>query len=338
MNIAYLDLNYPDHFEDYSYMPKKYGGGRIVAAAFLNQSPTSDIKFYVHADERSFSSVAADSKKFCVNLSWEQRKAIRDGKAVKDVIPFAEMYDLFFHASTNIHLNLEGLKAKQVVWSIGWSETVNPANEHLICFDFKHQQPLTSSTTHKLYHAVIGPNVEPFQEYEKQDFIFQCTRHTGCFQSMLVAQFALKHRIQTIFAGPIEHGYPLMDYIDNKVTFYLGEISQEEKIRYNKLAKFHTQLQNYPTCATLSAKESLSYGTPIIAMPIGGWPDFIKQGVNGFIIQSEQQFLDAWNSRDKIKQKDCYDTASEHSEAKMIEQFTEAFKKVVNGTSESTTS
>ena len=64
-------------------------------------------------------------------------------------------------------------------------------------------------------------------------------------------------------------------------------------------------------------------------MPVGGWPDFIREGINGYIIRSEQDFTNAWNNRDNIKQIDCYNTATEHSEERMITQFTEAFKKIL---------
>lgn len=325
MKIAYLDLNHPDFFEDYSYSPKRYGGGRIIPGPLMELYND----FIIHSDKRSFENVRPDKLGQCRILDWPARKAIREGGALKDLIQNAESYDLFFHANTNIHLNLEGLKAQQLVWSVGWSETLHPENSHVCYFDLKHQQPLLSHNKHIVHHIVIGPKVGPFQEYPKEDLIFQCTRHEKCFQSMEVAQLALKYGIKTVFAGPMQHGYPLPTLIDNKTTFYLGEISNEEKIYWNKRAKFNTQLQSWPTCATLSAKESLSYGSAIICLPIGGWTDFIKQGINGFIINGEQEFINAWAARDTIKQKDCYDTAVEFGEDKMVETLQKAFVSIL---------
>jgi hypothetical protein len=324
MKIAYIDLNYPDFFEDYSYEPRRYGGGRIVPAPLMQMFNN----FHIFSDKRSFDNVQQDKLSQCRILDWEHRKAIRDGAPVKDVIPDASNYDLFFHANTNIHLNLDNLAAQQVVWSVGWSETVNPKNIHVMFFDRFHQMPILMHGNHIIYDIVIGPKIEPFQEYQKEDMIFQCTRHEKCFQSMEVAQLALKYKIKTIFAGPMQKGYPLPDYIDNKITFYLGEISQAEKIRLNKLAKVHTQFQSWPTCATLSAKEAMSYGCFPIALPIGGWPDFIQQGVNGFIINSESEFVQAWERRNSISQRACYNTALEHGEDKMIFKIQEAFQKI----------
>ena len=74
----------------------------------------------------------------------------------------------------------------------------------------------------------------------------------------------------------------------------------------------------------------MSYGSFPIALPIGGWPDFIRNGVNGFIINSEQDFINAWNNRDKISQRECYNTALEHSEDKMVAKLQDAFEKITS--------
>lgn len=324
MKILYCDINHPEFFEDYSYSPKRYGGGRIIPGPLMERFEN----IHIASDKRSFENVRTDKLGQCRILEWQSRKAIREGAPVKDFIPNADQYDLFFHANTNIHLNLDGLKAEQVVWSVGWSETLHPLNINVMYFDQLHQQPLLSHNNHRIFKTIIGPKVEPFVEYPKEDLIFQCTRHEKSFQSIELAQIALKWKIKTIFAGPMQHGYPLKNYIDNITTFYLGEISNEDKISWNKKAKFNTQLQNWPTCATLSAKESLAYGSAIIALPIGGWPSFIKQGVNGFIVNSEEGIIEAWNKRDTILQRNCYETALEHSEEKMIETLQAAFKDI----------
>jgi hypothetical protein len=325
MKIAYIDLNYPDHFEDYSYFPKSYGGGRIVAGPMMEK--LND--FYVYSDERSFQNLKDNKKSQAKILDWPKREALRNGACVKSVIPEADDYDLFFSHTTNINLNLSNCRSKKYgVWTIGWKETIHQDIENVVCFSQKFQEPIFLGRPN-IFHAVIGPKMDSFQEYQKEDMIFQCTRHVECFQSIEVAQLALKYNIKTIFAGPIGNNYRLMDFIDNKTTFYLGSISQEDKVKYNKIAKFHTQFQTYPTCATLSAKESLSYGTPIMASAIGEWPSFIVEGLNGFIVRSEQDFLKAWENRDNIKQLNCYNSVVKYSEDKMIQEFYEVFNQIV---------
>jgi glycosyltransferase involved in cell wall biosynthesis len=326
MKIAYIDLNYHDHFEDYSYHPKTYGGGRIVAGAMMDKLDN----FYIYSDEKSFKNLKDGKKSQAKIIDFNKRQALCNGACVKSIIPEADEYDLFFSHTTHINLNLSNCRSQKYgVWSIGFQETIHPDIQHVVFFAKNFQNPILLGRPN-IYHAVIGPNIENFKEYKKEDLIFQCTRHTELFQSTIVANFALKNNIQTIFAGPIQKGYPLMDFIDNKTTHYIGEISNEEKIKYNKLAKFHTQFQTYPTCATLSAKESLSYGTPIMATNIGEWPSFIQEGINGFIISNEEDFIRAWGKRDLIDQKKCYDSIVQFSESNMIDQFNTVFKKIIN--------
>ena len=325
MKIAYIDLNYPDHFEDYSYFPKSYGGGRIVAGPMMEKLD----EFYVYSDERSFKNLKDNKKSQAKVLDWPKREALRNGACVKSIIPEADDYDLFFSHTTNINLNLTNCRSKKYgVWTIGWRETIHQDIGHVICFSQKFQEPIFLGSPN-IYHAVIGPKMEPFQEHQKEDMIFQCTRHCDTFQSIQVAQLALKYNIKTVFAGPISDNYSLMNFIDNQKTFYLGCISQEDKIKYNKIAKFHTQFQTYPTCATLSAKESLSYGTPIMATNIGEWSNFIINGLNGFIINNEEDFINAWNSRDQIKQVNCYNNVIRFSEDQMIKDFYYVFKQII---------
>ena len=42
-----------------------------------------------------------------------------------------------------------------------------------------------------------------------------------------------------------------------------------------------------------------------MATNIGEWSNFIINGLNGFIINNEEDFINAWNFRDKIKQVNC---------------------------------
>ena len=47
--------------------------------------------------------------------------------------------------------------------------------------------------------------------------------------SIEIAKECIKYKIKGIFAGTIGKDYELMDYIDNINTFFLGEISDNEK-------------------------------------------------------------------------------------------------------------
>lgn len=61
-----------------------------------------------------------------------------------------------------------------------------------------------------------------FIEREKEDYIFQCTRHDAAFNTIPVADFCNIYGIKGIFAGSCDYSYDLLSHIDNVHTFYLG--------------------------------------------------------------------------------------------------------------------
>lgn len=325
MQICYIDINAPDCIEDYSYASvTRYGGGRIIAAALLEKLDT----LHIYANPICFDNVRTGKINQCFSLGDEAREAIKNGAPIKNYIADADQYDIFFHHFSHIHLNLEGCRSqKQVVWPVGWREPVHPLNENIMLFDKENQEPQIQGTA-KIYDITIGPKFEPFQEYKKKDIIFQCSRHFSHYNSILVAKLALKYEIQTIFAGPIENGYPLMNFVDNKTTHYIGVIDQKTKQDFYKRAKLNTQFQGYNISVTLAGKEAASYGCPILATPVGGWNSFIKPGINGFKFVTENHFIEAWEKRNLILQKHCYNEALQFSENRMVEMVLKALEEI----------
>ena len=325
MKIAYFDLNEDDFCEDYSDNPNQYGGGRIVAAGLLDSVGYIDI----FGDLKCFTNVKESKKHQCFALPSEIKNKIKAGEEIKNLIPNAESYDIFFHHFANRSINLNGLpNSKQVVWPVGWKESVSSKIKNVLLFDFNSETRYSPDT--KIYKIVIGPKFSPFQEYKKEDFIFQCSRHCQHYSSIQVAEFCNKNNIKAYFAGPIDEGYKLLEEIDNKNTFYLGVISQDLKRELFKKSKANVQIQNYPISVTLTAKEAASYGNMIIKYPNGNddWVSFIEESKNGFFVKNGKEFLDAWSKRNTIKQLDCYSLGKQHSEENMNRLVIEALNKI----------
>lgn len=324
MKILYVDLNYIDFFEDYSYEPQAYGGGRVMAGPFLEKRDN----FYIASDIRSFLNVREGKKKQCYPLTWPEREKLRRGVPLLEILPESKDFDVVVHHFANICLNLQGLNAKQVCWPVGWRETVHPKTPNVALFNQRYQETFLPGSP-KVFEVTIGPNIPPFQEYQKEDMIFQCTRQEELFQSIYVAKLALKYGIKLVLAGPIAKGYPLLDYIDEKTTFYLGQISETLKTECAKKAKAITQFQQFPTPITLAAKHALAYGCFVMAIPVGEWPEFVKDGVNGFIVNNEDEFKKSWDRRNEVRQVDCHNSVLRYSEDNMIASFEKCFAELV---------
>jgi len=322
MKILYLDLNDDNLIEDYSPNPNKYGGGRIFASAALQR----DNNFFIAAGEKCFANIL--NKSNCIVTSAEQRLGLISGKRVKDIIPQSESFDIFVYHRFDTVLNLEGLKGKQCCWAVGRDEKINSEMEDLLLYDRNNQNSIVSNKT-KIHDITIGVDIPLFQEYKKEKLIFQCTRHEGIFGSIQVAQLCKEYSIPLVLAGPIQNGYPLMQYVDGDLIKYIGIISNSEKATYYKKAMLTTYLHFWQTPFNLSAIESLSYGTPIMATPNGFWPKLIKNNVNGFIIETKDDFIKSINNCLNIRQIDCYNSSLEYSSDKMIQSFYSVFNNII---------
>jgi hypothetical protein len=319
MKISYIDLNHHDFYESYSINPNRYGGGRVFASWAKELLPD----FHIYSTEQSFKDLTDDeNKKNCHIISQEQINHLKNGAKLSEIIPDTNDSNAILHHFTQIYINTDRL---QFVWSVGLNEYINPKHSYLMLYSRKRQNPIISNPNTLIFDITIGTNIpDVFINNDKENFIFQCTRHNSMFGSSIVANYCNKNNIKAYFAGPIDNGYDLLNYINNKDTFYLGQISEQDKIEFTKKARLCTFLHDWQTPFNLSAIDSLGNGTPILATNIGFWPDLIKKNINGFIIDrhNENQFLDAWEESNKINQIDCYNTVyPKYSIKNMLESF-----------------
>lgn len=329
LKIVYIDLN-ESHFEDYSSSNcRNYGGGRIFAAYAKELLNNNKDEFWLYSNPQSFVNLNdSERKDRCVEIDAIQRQLLRDGHHITKIIPDAEKFDIICHHFSSYYINIEGLKCKQIAWSLGYSEIINENFENFILYNH-YQFPRILNSLTKINYVPIGKSIPPFQEYKKQDYIFQCTRHCPSFGSIDVARFCAHHKIPVIFAGPLDKNYPLMNYVDGKMIKYLGVISEEEKIKLTKEARLYTFIHNWPTPMNLSSYESLSYGTPIAATNVGFWPSLVKEGINGFMINSFDDLLKAYENAPKLNQLDCYNSVKDFNIENMVNGFYKVFEEIL---------
>lgn len=327
MKVLYLDVNPlgTSVCEDYSFdNPRRYGGGSVFARWMRKMNPNG---FNIIAHSKCFENMSESNG--CIVWDEGAQEKVLAGEPIVNLIPNAESYDLFLTHNPAVYLNLEGLKTKQAAWCVGYLDTVHPKQEHLFLYnEFQHPKILNPNT--KSHKITIGKLLPEFKEYEKEDYIFQCSRQCALFSSSLIARFCIENKIRGVFAGPLDKDCDLMSYIDNKTTFYLGQISEEEKIDYTKRARLYTLLHNWPTPFSLSAVEALSFGTPVACVKTGFWPSLIKHSVNGFFVGSEQALLAAYECAQHVSQFDCWLSAAPFSVPNMVESVLNACRKVIN--------
>lgn len=320
MKILYIDFS--GGAEHLILNPTRYGGGRIVPT-YLRENLDN---FYTAGLAESFTGIGSKEKwDRCIVLDKGQIFQLRNGEKLENII--ADKFDLLLTSSPDLYVNTE---IPQLVWCVGYKEKVNPAHKNVLLHNLYNQYPVFYSKP-TVYGFRLGINIPEFQEYKKEDIVFQCTNHSHFLQSIITAQLCQQYKIRCILAGPISENYPLLQYIDNYYVKYIGQISEETKIELSKKSKVHTLLfSNFINECPLSGKIALAYGNQIFSTPIGDMPNKIKEGVNGKFIVYEEDFINGWNNRDCISQRECYDSIKEYSVENMVLDINKIFQEILN--------
>lgn len=96
--------------------------------------------------------------------------------------------------------------------------------------------------------------------------------------------------------------------LDDPLVEFIGEIGEHEKSDFlgNALATLFPI--DWPEPFGLVMTESMACGTPVIAWEKGSVPEIIEEGLNGFVVNSQQEALQAINKLHTIKRRDCRET------------------------------
>lgn len=327
MKIGYFELCYSEGwFEDYSINPKGYGGGAVFARWGKEMLNDADNEFILFGPEEAFRNFGPNERRDkCVALPHSVLKAIRLKLPIDQLISGLEIFDLIVHHHTCETINMGNLKMPQVHWSaFGKGDAGHPNNNYTLLYTPGEK----SSFGEKYKYIKIGKPVGPLEYTVKQPYIFQCSRHDDHMNTREVAQNCLKYGIKGYFGGPIHNNYGLMEFIDNKTTFYLGLISEEEKLLMTKFATLTTYLHKWDTVFNQSVIESWALGTPILANNVGFFKYTLKHGINGFAYDGSN-FKEAFDGAAMIDQKSCWLTAKEYSVEEMVASFKKAFEEII---------
>lgn len=329
MKISYIDLQCNNPKEKYWLNVDGYGGAACFARYALTLLNNNDTQFDIIGSVENFIGIETEEKrKHCITLSEESLAAMRHGAPLKDHIPNAEQYDLFVFHHDCMSLNTNGLRGKAVSWSLmGDAGAQHPSTPYVLLY-----RPGEQARYGKGFPIVIGKYVPPTFRYSPNRLrhgIFQCSRHDVHMNSIAVAQFCLEHKITGIFAGPILDNYPLLKYIDDETTIYLGLISENLKNYYAERAVATTYLHTWDTAFNLSAIESLAVGIPIIAANRGCFKYLVKEGINGFYWNPGDNLLDLYNECKELDSEEIWKTALPYSHVAMVDSFYKAFKEIL---------
>lgn len=326
MNILSIEHNL---YEQVGINTTRHGGGGVFSRYGKQLLNDDNNEFLVCGYEKSFDNLSdLDNKKSCIILPDDVMDRLNSGYPLDQILPQVKDFDIVVHHRDSFAYNLGEMKAKQVYWSTFYDHTVSPKIDAALIYSY--EQRLRYFPTNKVYKVVIGSYVpREFPDIQKEDYIFVCTRHDSTMDTNVILKLCIKYGIKCIVAGPILDSYPLL--IDNIHIFYLGEITNEKKNELSKKAMLYSCIQNWETIFSLSAIESLAYGTPIIARNLGCFKYVLKDGINGFYFDgNDQTFLDIIENAKKLDLRKVWKSAWEFSDVAMVNSFYGAFKDILN--------
>lgn len=124
---------------------------------------------------------------------------------------------------------------------------------------------------------------------------------------------------------------------------FVGQVSHKEKIKYLQNArcvifpvmKFYgqergkTNIWIEPGC--MIPLEANACGTPIIASPNGFIGEVISEGINGFLSNTIDEFIDKIKKIESVDSEMCRCRAEYFSDKYMVENYLNTYEKIING-------
>ena len=103
-------------------------------------------------------------------------------------------------------------------------------------------------------------------------------------------------------------------------TKFLGWIKGKEKEQILRNSDLSV-LPSYIDCLPNSLLEAMSYGVPVISTPVGGIPDVLEDGVNGFIVPCGDTVMLSKRITDILKNYSLFQNMSKNNYRKIAQNF-----------------
>ncbi len=128
-----------------------------------------------------------------------------------------------------------------------------------------------------------------------------------------------------------ENIQPLLDEFQKSLTLKLyAEPPHEFKFEVYRKAKCTLFTSQWEEPFGLVMIESMACGTPVIALKRGAAPEVIIDGKTGFLVETEEEMIEAAKNIDKINPEDCRKHVEENfSLKKMAGDYIKIYKKIL---------
>jgi glycosyltransferase involved in cell wall biosynthesis len=192
------------------------------------------------------------------------------------------------------------------------TELISISNEQRTEFPELHYQTI---------YNPINTSIFPFNSAPKPYAL--CIGTIGMHKNQHEAiEASQKAGIPIVLAGKIRD----QEYFDEKIkphvdginVVYHGELSFEEKVKLYQEASVFLFPIKWQEPFGLVVIEALSCGTPVIAYPNGGPKEIVKDGENGYLVNSTDEMAEKIKIIDRIDRKKCREDVEERFSEEVI--------------------
>lgn len=119
-------------------------------------------------------------------------------------------------------------------------------------------------------------------------------------------------------------------FIDDRQIIYIGELGHDAKVELLKGASATLHPVIWPEPFGLVMIESMSCGTPVLALNNGSIPEVIKDKITGFVENNIEDLILRVKDIEKINRFDCRKHVEDNFSAqKMADNYLETYKKIL---------
>lgn len=187
-----------------------------------------------------------------------------------------------------------------------------------------------------IYNGIKVENYE-FNEYPEEYFLYlgRLNREKGIITALKVAKKAgVKLVVAGNMIGAEEWNYfmqevqPLLN--DESVNF-VGQVDFKEKVKLFKNAKGFLFPIDRREPFGLVMIEAMACGTPVVAFREGSVPEVVEHGKTGFIVDTEDEMVEAIKNISSIKRVDCRKAVEEKFSLNlMVDRYEKLYQKIAN--------
>jgi glycosyltransferase involved in cell wall biosynthesis len=192
-----------------------------------------------------------------------------------------------------------------------------------------------------LNYLGVVPNAVDVEEHrpspEKEDYLVCVSRICEAKGTENAVLLARRAGCRIVLAGKIDPGTDrayfeqrVRPHLDGERAVYLGEVSQEEKVRLIARARAFLFPIQWEEPFGLVMAEALACGTPVLATRWGAAPEVVEHGVTGFLADTPEGLQEYLERIDEIDPRACRRAAEERfSPRAMAESYMEIYTRAL---------